>query len=308
MQDISQKKLKNYMITFRELTIEDKATVQKYTLGSSRRNCDLTFANLYSWRFLYDTEIAEADGFLLIRFITEGKPAYMLPVGNGDMRQIVSDIMAHARENGEHFRMFGVCADTVPVIEGLFPDTFTFTPERDFADYIYLHSDLATLKGKKYQPKRNHVNKFRSLYPNYTFEPLTPEHVPECIRLETQWCKAENHKEHMELQDERKSINAALARMNELDIIGGVLKVEGQVAGFTYGAPLNHETFDTCVEKADTNYEGAYTVINQEFANMIPQQYIYINREEDLGIDGLRQAKLSYKPFLLLDKYRMELK
>lgn len=296
------------MIAFRQLALEDKQTVQKYTMHSNRRNCDLTFANLYSWRFLYSTEIAEADGFLLIRFITEGKPAYMLPVGEGDRRQILTDIMNHARQNGEQFRMFGVCADTVPVIEELFPDTFTFTPERDFADYIYLHSDLATLKGKKYQPKRNHVNKFKSLYPDYTFEPLTPELVPECIRLETQWCKAENHKEHMELQDERKSINAALARMNELDIIGGVLKVQGKVAGFTYGAPLNHETFDTCVEKADTTYEGAYTVINQEFANMIPQQYIYINREEDLGIDGLRQAKLSYKPYLLLDKYRMELK
>ena len=84
--------------------------------------------------------------------------------------------------------------------------------------------------------------------------------------------------------------------------------VDGKIVAFTYGAPVNNETFDTCVEKADTDYEGAYAMINNEFAKMIPEQYIYINREEDLGLDGLRKAKMSYQPHLLLEKYKLELK
>lgn len=296
------------MIAFKRLQLEDKARIQQYTMNSSRRNCDLTFANLYSWRFLYNTEIAEYGGFLLIRFYTDGMPAYMLPVGNGDMKEVIEGMMEDAQKHGFQFQMFGVCADAVDPIEHLFPDTFEFIADRDYADYLYLHTDLTMLRGKKYQPKRNHINKFNILYPDYEFKPLTVEMIPDCIRLEAEWCKANDCRENEALEDERKSINAALEKFHELDIIGGVLMVKEKIVGFTYGAPLNHETFDTCVEKADTNYEGAYAVLNNEFAKMIPEQFTYINREEDLGLDGLRKAKLSYHPYILLDKFKMQLK
>lgn len=103
-------------------------------------------------------------------------------------------------------------------------------------------------------------------------------------------------------------MTAALQHMEQLDIQGGVLYVDGKIVAFTFGAPINHETFDTCVEKANTEIEGAYAMINYEFANHIPEQYIYINREEDLGLEGLRRAKLSYHPEVLLEKYVAELK
>lgn len=88
---------------------------------------------------------------------------------------------------------------------------------------------------------------------------------------------------------------------------GGVLHVNGKIAAFTYGAPINHETWDTCVEKADTGIEGSYAMINYEYANHIDEQYIYVNREEDLGLEGLRKAKLSYQPVILLEKCIAEL-
>ena len=103
-------------------------------------------------------------------------------------------------------------------------------------------------------------------------------------------------------------MTAALQHMDQLDIQGGVLYVGGKIVAFTFGAPINQETFDTCVEKADTDIEGAYAMINYEFANHIPEQYLYINREEDLGLEGLRRAKLSYHPEVLLEKYVAELK
>ena len=296
------------MLSFRRLDIEDKQTVQKYTLRSKRRNCDLTFANLYSWRFLYLTEIAEFGGFLLFRFYVDGELSYMLPVGEGDIKPVMEELMSDARMKGIPFVMYGVCKENCDELESLFPDKFVFTSDRDYSDYLYLRSDLSTLSGKKFQPKRNHINKFRNNYPGYKFKPLTRELILECIKLESLWCRANNCSEDEALQNERKSMNAALRCFGELDIMGGVLTVDGKIVAFTYGAPVNNETFDTCVEKADTDYEGAYAMINNEFAKIIPEQYIYINREEDLGLEGLRKAKLSYQPHLLLEKYKLELK
>ncbi len=293
---------------FRRLDIEDKQTVQRYTLKSKRRNCDLTFANLYSWRFLYLTEIAESGGFLSFRFYVDGELSYMLPVGEGDISHVIEELMADARVKGVPFVMYGVCKESCDELESLFPGIFKFTADRDYSDYLYLHSDLSSLVGKKFQPKRNHINKFRNNYPGFEFRPLTRDLIPECIKLESVWCKANNCSEDEALQNERKSMNAALRNFEDLDIIGGVLMVDGKIVAFTYGAPVNNETFDTCVEKADTDYEGAYAMINNEFAKMIPEQYIYINREEDLGLDGLRKAKMSYQPHLLLEKYKLELK
>lgn len=296
------------MITFRPIELEDKARVQRYTLDSARRNCDLSFVNLYSWRFLSLTQLAEKDGFLLVRFYVDNELAYLMPVGQGDMKAIVEDLMADADRQGAPFRLLGVCADMCDELEQAFPGRFTFVSDRDYSDYIYLRSDLATLRGKKFQAKRNHINRFRSLYPDYEYQPLIPELIPECLRLESQWCKANDCAENEALQNERWSMNAALKSMDELDVTGGILRVGGKIVAFTFGAPVNHETFDTCVEKADTEIEGAYAMINYEFANHIPEQYVYINREEDLGLEGLRKAKLSYQPHTLLEKFIVGLK
>ncbi|WP_300726888.1 DUF2156 domain-containing protein [uncultured Bacteroides sp.] len=296
------------MINFQPIELEDKERVQKYTLCSKRRNCDLSFTNLYSWRFLYQTEIAEMDGFLLFRFYIEGEQVYMMPVGTGNVAPVIEALIEDARAEGVPFRLLGVCVNMRAELEAAFPDRFTFTSDRDYADYVYLRSDLATLRGKKYQPKRNHINKFKASYPDYEYKPLTPELIPECLRLESLWCKANDCAENEALQAERRSMTAALEHMNELDLMGGVLHVNGEIAAFTFGAPINDETFDTCVEKANTDIEGSYTMINYEFANHIPEQYIYINREEDLGLEGLRKAKLSYHPETILEKYIVELR
>lgn len=296
------------MIAFKPIGIEDKETVQRYTFHSQRRNCDLSFTNLYGWRFLYRTEIAEMDGFLLFRFYVEDELAYMMPVGEGDVRPVIKAMMEDARQLGEPFRMLGVCVNMRAKLEEAFPDCFTFTSDRDYSDYIYLRSDLAGLRGKKYQPKRNHINKFKAAYSDYEYKPLTPELMAECLRLEAQWCRANNCAENEALEAERRFMTMALKHMEKLEILGGVLHVGGRIVAFTFGNPINQETFDVCVEKADVEIDGAYTMINCEFSNRIPEQYIYINREEDLGLEGLRKAKLSYQPETILEKYIVELK
>lgn len=290
------------MIDFKDITPGDKELIQSFTLKSTRRNCDLSFANLCSWRFMYHTKFAVVDGFLVLRFFANEELAYMTPVGEGDLAKVLHDLIEDAREVGQPFRMLGMCIGMIADVKAVMPDKFSYTVDRDYADYIYLRTDLATLAGKKYQAKRNHVNKFRKTYPNHEYKAITPELIPECLALEATWCKANNCHEEEALQNERKSLTYDLTHFEELGLTGGVLHVDGKIVAFTFGMPINNHTFDVCVEKANTNIDGAYTMINYEFANHISPEYTYINREEDLGIEGLRKAKLSYQPDILLEK------
>lgn len=296
------------MIPFKDITLADKDTITSFTMKSDRRNCDLSFSNLCSWRFLYDTQFALVDNFLVFKFWAGEQLAYMMPVGTGDLKAVLWELIEDARKENQHFCMLGVCSNMRADLEAILPEQFTFTEDRDYADYIYLRSDLSTLKGKKFQAKRNHINRFRNTYPDYEYTPITPDRIQECLDLEAEWCKVNNCDQQEGTGNERRALIYALHNFETLGLTGGILHVNGKIVAFTFGMPINHETFGVHVEKADTSIEGAYAMINYEFANRIPEQYIYINREEDLGIEGLRKAKLSYQPATILEKYMACLK
>lgn len=231
-----------------------------------------------------------------------------MPVGTGDLKAVLWELIEDARKENQHFCMLGVCSNMRADLEAILPEQFTFTEDRDYADYIYLRSDLSTLKGKKFQAKRNHINRFRNTYPDYEYTPITPDRIQECLDLEAEWCKVNNCDQQEGTGNERRALIYALHNFEALGLTGGILHVNGKIVAFTFGMPINHETFGVHVEKADTSIEGAYAMINYEFANRIPEQYIYINREEDLGLEGLRKAKLSYQPVTILEKYMACLK
>lgn len=309
------------MIKFKELTSADKELVQSFTLWGERQNCDLSFANLISWQFLYNTHFAIVEDYLVFRFYAGRHLAYMMPIprpvrqDDGTFKvqpcdecsvSVIRAIRDDSIAMGHPFLMLGVCNYMRDLIEKEFPDTFVITPDRDRSDYIYTRDKLVHLSGKKLQSKRNHINKFRNLYPDYEYRPLTPELIPLCLDLERRWRHANNEEgdsgQEEELTDELRSMTRAFNRWDELGLTGGTLFVDGTLVAFTFGCPINQTTFDVCVEKADVSYEGAFTMINQEFAKRLPEQYFYVNREEDLGDEGLRRAKLSYKPDILLEK------
>ena len=311
----------NAMIKFKDVTVGDKDLIQSFTLYGERQNCDLSFANLISWRFLYNTQYAVVDDYLVFRFYTGRHLAYMMPVPrprrqeDGSLRvepcdecsvSVIRAIRDDSIAMGHPFLMLGVCNYMRDIIEKHFPDTFDIKPDRDYSDYIYLRDKLVSLSGKKLQSKRNHINKFKSLYPGYEYRELTPELIPQCLEVERQWravSKEDNGDEpDEELSEELRSMTRAFNRWDKLGLTGGAIFVDGRMVAFTYGCPINQTTFDVCVEKADVGYEGAFAIINQEFARHIPEQYYYVNREEDMGDEGLRRAKLSYKPDILLEK------
>lgn len=292
-------------IPFKAITINEKELITSFTLNSPYMNCDFSFANMCSWRFLYNSEYAVVDDFLLIRFWIEDndRPVYMCPVGKGDMTCVIEYLEEDSLRHGHPLWLLGVTPDGKKELEKTFSGGFRYIPERNYFDYIYLRDDLINLTGKKYQPKRNHINKFTKSY-QYKYMPITPELVPECLELERKWYKANRTDDDAEeLSNERRSMTYALQHAAELGLIGGAICVDHQIVAFSFGAPINGNTFGVHVEKADINYEGVYSMINREFVSHLPEQYIYINREEDLGIPGLRQAKQSYQPAILLEKY-----
>lgn len=295
---------KDMQIDFKPITVGDRAAITSFTLPSPLRNCDLAFSNMCSWRFLYQSEYAVHENFLLIRFRIEDKKrvAYMVPVGSGDLREALLLLEEDSWRHGHPLLMLGVTPASEGLLEEAMPGAFAYLPDRDHFDYIYRREDLATLRGRKLQAKRNHANKFRKLY-DYEYVPLTPGSAPECLELEAKWFAANRTEADREgLSEERRSMTFALRHFEELGLSGGAIRVGGKLAAFTFGSPVNRDTFGVHVEKADTGYEGAYSIINQEFAARIPEQFTYVNREEDLGIPGLRQAKLSYNPAILLPK------
>ena len=315
------------MIKFKDLSTSDRALIQRFTLYGERQNCDLSFSNLISWRFLYNTQFAVIDDYLVFRFHTGRHLAYMMPIPkpqvmeDGSYRvkpcdecsvKVIRTIRDDSIAMGHPFLMLGVCNYMVDLIEQSFPDTFTIEPNRNFADYIYTRDKLINLSGKKLQSKRNHINKFKSLYPQYTYRPLTEDLIPQCLELEKQWRKvSKDDTDEQDLDEslsiELRSMTRAFHRWDRLGLTGGTIWVDDKLVAFTFGCPINQTTFDVCVEKADVNYEGAFSIINQEFVKHLPEQYCYINREEDMGIEGLRKAKESYKPEKLIEKFNATL-
>lgn len=310
------------MIKFKDLMTDDRQLIQSYTLWGERQNCDLSFGNLISWKFLYNTQFAIVNDYLVFRFHYNRHLAYMMPVAKPQPQEdgtfkvkpcdecsieVIKAIRDDSIAMGHPFLMMGVCNYMRDLIEQRFPDTFDIKPNRDFADYIYTREKLVNLSGKKLQSKRNHINKFKSLYPNYEYRALTPDLIPQCLALEKQWRKVSKDDTDEtdldeELSEELRSMTRAFNRWDRLGLIGGTIWVDNKLVAFTFGCPINQTTFDVCVEKADVNYEGAFTIINQEFVKHLPEKYFYINREEDMGDEGLRRAKESYRPDILLEK------
>lgn len=291
------------MIEFKDITVEDKDTITSFTMNSCRRNCDLSFSNLCSWRFMYNTKFAVIDNFLVFKFWLHGRVSYMMPVGQGDQeKELIEKLIEDSLLEGEPLRLMGVCQGMKKRLNDILPGKFEFTTNRDYSDYIYLRSDLATLTGKKFQSKRNHINRFKKEY-TYKYVPITPDRVQECLYLEAEWCKANDCDKQDGTGNERQAIVFALEHFEELGLSGGILYANDKIVAFTFGMPINKETFGVHVEKADTTVDGAYAMINFEFANHIPETFTYINREEDLGIEGLRKAKLSYQPETILEKF-----
>lgn len=288
---------------FKEITLEDKEWINPLLAASDYRGCDYTFANLFIWKDQYREEVASvADMFLArSRDPETGKYGYLFPAGAGDLKKAVEFLMEDAATHGEKLYMRGFTQTEADQLNTLFPDKFTIRVVRDEWDYIYSVEDLTNLAGKKYHGKRNHISKFQNIG-EWRYEPLSEENVEACHTMCEQWYQEHVQNGNLEVLRDKDVVENALRYYKELGMIGGVLYQFGQVVAVSIGEPLNSDTYAVHVEKAFADIQGAYPMINQQYVIHNMQDFRFVNREEDDGIEGLKRAKESYYPVMMVEK------
>lgn len=291
------------MIDFQPVTPDKKQEYEKYLLDGKERGCEYSFANLYLWG---RQKGAIVQDHLVLFSQYNRRSVYPFPAGKGDKKAVLEAIIHDAGVRGIPCRLTGLDDEDMALVEQLFPGKFRFHCDRDFYDYVYDINDLADLKGKKYQKKRNHCNRFRDTFPHCVAEPLSQSNFAAVEKLVEDWYEVrlredpqgDYHMEHVAL---RKALN----NFRVLDMEALVLMDGDTALALTMGSRLSRYTFDIHFEKARPEAEGAYAAINFEFARYLRSKYPelkFLDREDDLGLEGLRKAKLSYYPHHLREK------
>lgn len=258
------------------------------------------------WRKLYSIKWAEQDGYLIIKAKYGSRQFMLQPFGpDQGVEAVLEKMAAYCESENLPFIIQGVEKFMVDIIEGWRPGQFTITSERDNFDYVYNCQDLIELKGRKYHSKKNHINSFYRNYPDHQYFPLTAEWAPKCIESQLEWCRKKGCDNDDFLRVERDAVIEVLTHWEELKLTGGLILIGGKVEAFTFGEQLNSDTAVIHVEKANPDIRGVYPVINQKFCENAWKHLSFINREEDMGIEGLRKAKSSYYPVKMIEKFNI---
>lgn len=298
------------MIEFHKPQLTDKPWVDELLRRADHRGCEYNFTNLFVWSDAYDQRIARVGDFLVTRLCGSLGCSYIYPAGTGDIAPVLAALEQDAAERGTPLHLVCLTQPQVRELDSLFPGRFTFEADRDGFDYLYDIDRLADLGGKKLHAKRNHINRFVENNPSWVYEDITPESLPECLEMDKEWYRRsmirEGLAEERDLGDEGRALRLAMEHYHDLGLEGGLIRVYGEVVAFTMGDLLSSDTYDVHFEKAYGELQGAYAMINREFARRVRQrhpQVRYLNREDDMGVEGLRKAKESYYPDLMVEKY-----
>jgi len=288
---------------FKPLSLDHKTEIEEILKQYPPDISELTFTNLYIWRYYYQFQIAVHQGFLTLLAHPAGTTPYFFPpLGKGDIQSWAYDCLAYFKNRGivPHFsRLPESIIREFPHLPYL-----KTVLDRDNSDYVYRIDKLIRLSGNKYHTQKNHINRFNKKY-TWEYLPLTPDLIEECLNLQEEWCHSKKCLESHSLLSENQAIVEAIKKMDLLSYKGGVIRVRNKVEAFTLGELLNPETMVIHIEKANAELPGLYPVLQQQFLEQEWANIPYVNREQDLGIEGLRKSKLSYHPEFMVDKYRV---
>ena len=292
---------------FKTLELLDKEIFREFFKEYKPKISELTFTNLFVWRTHYKFQWSIYKDWLVIVSLEGEFGTYaMEPVGPSPRDEATRVVLEWMREEKKEKNPRIERADerTVSEIEGV--QGIIIEPTRDHFDYVYLREDLVNLAGNKYRSKRNHINQLLRTY-SYQYSDLAPDHIQDCIELQEKWCILRRCEDDMNLLGEWDAVKEILSSYESLDVQGGVVTIENKVMAFTIGQMLNDDTAVVHIEKADPEIPGLYPVINQQFCENNWKDVRFINREQDLGMPGLREAKLSYYPDHMVKKFRITL-
>ena len=286
--------------------IQNKTILDYYLKYNYYPGCELSAANNILWGKYYQSYFFIVEDMLVFCRSKDGTAdnitAVSFPIGEKNHQQAFDILVNYFNEHERDFNMFLVQPEAFEKIEEWYPGKFEIKYNRDDADYLYERKTLVSLAGKKLHGKRNHINRFLEMHPDYDYELIDSGNYRECIEFAVEWENNNNEEKDPGKTYERDIIEYALNNMTELGLKGALIKIDGKVVAFTIGEPLTKDTFVIHFEKAKSEVQGAYPMINKEFAKRELDRYKYINREEDMGIPGLRHAKTSYQPIKLVEK------
>ena len=293
------------MIEMEYITLDKKELIKDYLSQRCTQNSEFTFTNLFMWRKSYDIRYAIINNSLcLMPKHSSGPRSATFPIGGtAYIKETVEELIDYFVKRDEEPLIRLYDDKSVQQLNELFPNKFIITEDINAYDYVYNVKDLINLSGKKYHGKKNHINKFKSLY-NYEYSTMTPSDKEECLNLFDKWYESKKY-EIAGVSEEREAVAEFLDNWKELDIVGGCIRVDGKMVAFSFGEPLCgcKNTVVIHLEHADTNYQGIYPMINQQFLEHEWSEFEYVNREEDMGLEGLRKAKQSYRPVFMVKKY-----
>ena len=291
------------MIDFRPFDPANKEAYDRLLQSAGERGCEYSFVNLYLWG---RQSAAFLQDHLVFFSQFHRRSVYLFPVGFGDKKAVLDAVIADARERGIPCRFTGMTQDDCALVERLYPGKFHYHYDRDGFDYVYAIEDLAELKGKKFQKKRNHLNRFWAENPDAVLEPLGDENCAQAAELVEAWYRLRLEADPLaDFQMEQTAIKKALVHRKELALEGMLLRRGSEYVAMTMGSRLNPNTFDIHFEKALDIADGAYAAINNGFAKYLRDKYPeirFLNREDDMGLEGLRKAKMSYNPHHMIEK------
>ncbi len=287
------------LLNFKSITMEDKPVFDRFFSLYLPKISEYTFTNLFIWSKPKNIEFTVyEDGLLMTARDKEDRPYFLPPIGYEDCEKMLNFLIDYGREHD--IRLI----ELVPEFQKKYikKPGCTVLADRNSFDYIYKSSSLATLKGWRLDGKRGFVKKFRENYP-FEYKRYEAQYQKQCLELFETWM-GEKHAVDKSILDEYSAFQEFIGHFDRLNASGGLIFVQGKLAAFSFGERLNETTFVIHFEKADSAYTGSFQIINQLFMQKeAAEKFPFVNREQDMGIEGLRKAKLSYAPFKLLKKY-----
>lgn len=293
---------------FRPIELKDKEKISSFFGEVNPVISEFTFTNLFIWRHSYRFQISIHDNTLLILACAENEDHFFMPpVGKNVHPTLFPEILTFMKEKGWNPKIRRVPKDLIDSLDLWDFSGLTIQPCREDFDYVYETKNLVNLSGKKLRKKKNHINSFLKNY-TFLFERFSDENVEACFDMQEDWCNLKNCSEDENLGNEEIAVIEALHNRKELGFDGGVILIHGKVEAFSLGEALNKNTAVVHIEKANPKIRGLYATINQLCCKNLWSHFTYINREQDLGEEGLRKAKLSYDPNFLVEKYTIKLR
>lgn len=291
------------MLNFKPLTLEDKPVFDKYLIPYKFLTCEYSFLNLFIWRLGLDIQYTIVNDVLIIKKKDfYGDYHFMEPIGynKSNLKEIVNALLDYKKEYNLKNLFKDAETPFMEELKALYGDTLTIEEDRANFDYIYDGSKLITLSGKKLHGKKNHYNNFIKNN-NYRYELINEENRGLCLQTAEEWCNKNNCEGY--LKYELQAIKELFLNANRLNFIGLAVYVDEVMSAFTIGEKVNDQMAIIHIEKADSEINGLYTFINKIFVESCFPDVPFINREQDLGKEGLRKAKLSYSPVKLEPKF-----